>query len=275
MKILLKYFGNHSNRLMQLAHIEAACMESNQKFLNLCFGDMKKYYNQPNVPFCNIYWLSVLLLRCILKVQRICGISILKVYQYNQVGIDYEKEQPFENLSHYAIIYGFYFRAPSLVKKYKPYFQYAYSLKEKYYKDCQLWESVCRYKEIGYTIVAIHCRRGDYKDWGGGVYYYGNDIYIACMERMIEIMRCSKIKFILFSDENLLDSFSYYDVEISKNEWYVDQFLMSQCNYIIGPPSSFSGWASFIGDVPLYYIRNKEICFNIGDFKISNLETVL
>ena len=161
MKILLKYFGDHSNRLMQLAHIEAACKEYNQKFVNLCFSDMAKYYEKPNVPLIYNYRVSYFILRAILKVQRIFGFKWLSVYQYNDVSIDYDKTQPFICMTKHAIIYGFYFRVPELVQKYKSYFQSAYKLKSKYYINNGLFLKLNSIDRIKYDIVAIH--------WGGRV----------------------------------------------------------------------------------------------------------
>ena len=34
-----------------------------------------------------------------------------------------------------------------------------------------------------------------------------------------------------------------------------DVYALSQCDYILGPPSTFSMWASFIGDVPLRIVK--------------------
>jgi hypothetical protein len=42
-----------------------------------------------------------------------------------------------------------------------------------------------------------------------------------------------------------------------------DLYLLSKCDYIMGPPSTFSGWASFYGNVPLYML--KEIDTKISD----------
>lgn len=34
-----------------------------------------------------------------------------------------------------------------------------------------------------------------------------------------------------------------------------DLYALSRCNYIMGPPSTFTMWASFIGDVPLRIVK--------------------
>jgi len=30
-------------------------------------------------------------------------------------------------------------------------------------------------------------------------------------------------------------------------------FSFAKCDYIVGPPSTFTSWASFYGDVPVYF----------------------
>ena len=45
----------------------------------------------------------------------------------------------------------------------------------------------------------------------------------------------------------------------------------------MGPPSTFTIWASYIGDVPLYHIYNKDDIINVSNFniKINNTPEVL
>lgn len=66
-----------------------------------------------------------------------------------------------------------------------------------------------------------------------------------------------KVKFIVFSNE----SHSFKNSEsilVSNNTWYLDHHLMSLCQYLIGPPSSFTLWASYLGKIPLYHIKDKK-----------------
>lgn len=41
------------------------------------------------------------------------------------------------------------------------------------------------------------------------------------------------------------------------NSAAMDLYSLSRCDYIIGPPSSFSRWASLMGHIPIYQIWNK------------------
>ena len=61
--------------------------------------------------------------------------------------------------------------------------------------------------------------------------------------------------FVIFSNEDISIKEST-DIIISKNEWYIDHLLMSKCDLLMGPPSTFTLWASYIGKVKFYHITN-------------------
>jgi len=45
-----------------------------------------------------------------------------------------------------------------------------------------------------------------------------------------------------------------------------DLYTLASCDYIIGPPSTFTMWASFYGRVPLYKIIDRNKLQEIDDF---------
>ena len=45
-------------------------------------------------------------------------------------------------------------------------------------------------------------------------------------------------------------------------------YSLAECDYIVGPPSTFSTWASFYGNVPIYRITDPSAEFSIADFKV-------
>ena len=47
--------------------------------------------------------------------------------------------------------------------------------------------------------------------------------------------------------------------------------MMSQCDYLMGPPSTFTMWASFMGKVPLGIIRDRSQTLSMADFKYEGL----
>lgn len=123
-------------------------------------------------------------------------------------------------------------------------------------------------------IVGIHMRRGDYKNWHGGKYYYENDVYKRILN---EISKHNKeVTFVLFSNEELIESDWEVDnnkVIISRNSAVIDLCLMSKCDLIIGPPSSFSGWASYIGGKKRFLLDSYDKLFNEEESYVWLTET--
>ena len=78
-----------------------------------------------------------------------------------------------------------------------------------------------------------------------------------------------EILFILFSNESISIK-ENENIVISKESWYFDQWIMTNCDYLIGPPSTFTGWASYIGEVPLLYMESNNVNYSLDDFKIIN-----
>lgn len=114
--------------------------------------------------------------------------------------------------------------------------------------------------------IGVHVRKGDYKDWRGGLYYYDNETYINVMLKLKDIFG-DKCRFLVCSNEKFeiqadgIDSF-----QIENASAVLDLCALSMCDYIVGPPSTFSQWASFIGNKPLCYILFKDQIFKKEDF---------
>ena len=109
------------------------------------------------------------------------------------------------------------------------------------------------------VIVGVHIRRGDYKRFRGGAYYYDHQAYANYVQQLILDPQFSgrRIGFFFCSNEPI-DYSRSSGVEVfhlPKARNVEDLYALSLCDYIIGPPSTFSMWASFCGQVPLRILR--------------------
>ena len=108
----------------------------------------------------------------------------------------------------------------------------------------------------GVLLVGVHIRHGDYRTAGGGTYFYETEHYAALMRRLAAVSS-EKMSFLVCSDEPIRSSdFDGLTIFSGPGTAIEDMYALAACDYIIGPPSSFSGWASFYGQVPLYFITN-------------------
>jgi hypothetical protein len=105
-------------------------------------------------------------------------------------------------------------------------------------------------------LCGIHMRRGDYKRHKSGRWFYSIEQYAAKMREVRELFGSRKpVRFLVCSDENLpQDAFQGLPLAFGSGRLMEDLSALSQCDLILGPPSSFSAWASFSGDVPLSFL---------------------
>ena len=235
MILLVKHAGNHSNRLFQNIHFEAFALENKLIFLNTTFNDFRKIFNL------NIFFHNKFLSRFIKKIIRMFGFRVL-----NFTDQFYDTSQPDFSILKNSLVFveGWSFRVDYLTEKYKNHFQNKYSISDNCIRRYR-YRSINNYSKISEKIdqseicIGIHIRRGDYKEWLGGIHYYDDRVYINAMNAVKELFPNKKIQYIMFSNEKISLNDSE-NVIISKNEWYIDHYLMSKCDYLIGPPSTFT-----------------------------------
>ncbi|EPG76042.1 glycosyltransferase, family 11 domain protein [Leptospira fainei serovar Hurstbridge str. BUT 6] len=121
-------------------------------------------------------------------------------------------------------------------------------------------------------IVAVHHRRKDYREWLNGKFFFEIDDIKRKMAEVSEVLKeagFQKILFIIFSDEKDAEySIPSVNVQMSDGTTAEDLYFMSRCDFIIGPPSTFSGWASFSGRVPIFHIFSLREKIRLESFTI-------
>ncbi len=79
--------------------------------------------------------------------------------------------------------------------------------------------------------------------------------------------------FLIASDENVCHKdFSGMTIRQAPGHELEDLYCLAECDYIVGPPSTYSAWAAFYGKKPLYQIDLKDI--EIGQFKFNTVAGV-
>jgi hypothetical protein len=119
-------------------------------------------------------------------------------------------------------------------------------------------------------VVGVHIRRGDYATWNDGRFFYELDQYHAFMQRVKAAYPDRRVGFFISSNENFsLDLFEGCECRRFGREpsgAILDLYTLTLCDRIIGPVSSYSRWASFIGQVPLCFLESKEQQFTDDSF---------
>lgn len=119
------------------------------------------------------------------------------------------------------------------------------------------------------VIVGVHIRRGDYKQWQGGKYFYTSEQYGAMMAQAESCFksRGKRVAFLVCSDETVdVNALAPHHVIPGIGRIIEDLYSLAACDYIIGPPSTYSNWAAYYGEAPLMHITELAQIGLLDDF---------
>ena len=121
-------------------------------------------------------------------------------------------------------------------------------------------------------VVGVHIRHGDYKTFYDGRYYYTLEEFHQFMSRIQAVHSDRRMAFFISSNEafstDLFEGCHCYRFGKEPSGDILDLYTLSLCDRILGPWSTYSRWASFIGEVPLCFIEDKDQQFNDDSFSV-------
>lgn len=129
---------------------------------------------------------------------------------------------------------------------------------------------VAKAREVAAVVAGVHVRRGDYRTWQAGRFYFTDEEYVRLMHEF-EVAVGKPVKFLMVSNEPLDIPFfrsQGLSVENVSGSAAEDVVLLSECDFILGPASTFSAWAAYYGGKPIYRITDKSARVDLDKFKV-------
>jgi hypothetical protein len=267
--ILIKKPGQTCNQLFYFSHFIAYAIENNITLYNAAF-DYKQYFAATARNDFGQYdikilakW-SYLILNATKPILTIAKSS----HFHNFVEISDDQGYNIENLpkSPVVIPYGWLFRTHGLFVRHSNILRSFFAPVEPYRSNVRKIIASCR--ENVDILIGVHLRKGDYKDWQRGKYFYSDNVYFNIMKQIANQFDRS-VGFLLCSNERIdLEHFKGLKCYRGGMHFIEDLYSLAKCDYIIGPPSTFSLWASFYGNKPYLHIYNENSAIDMKDFKI-------
>ncbi len=249
--IIIEKYGGFCNRFFQSLHYHAFSIENNIYFFNPSLLGLLRFDNS-FYYFCdkvNNFFLSILakFIKYLFGKDNIC-------FYLN------------EN-NYIKIVNGWNFRENSLTIKYHKELKEIYDFKKKNNtnKIKLLVNYLEKLKKKGKYLVGLHIRRNDYKLWKDGKYYFSDEYYEFVIKKIrLDLVNKNKNPFIIVVSDEKISSNLGFDY-LSNGSWKEDQIILQSCEILIGPPSTFSMWASYISQIPLIKLYSNEMkSFNEG-----------
>jgi hypothetical protein len=117
---------------------------------------------------------------------------------------------------------------------------------------------ISKARAMGDLLVGVHIRQEDYRSWKNGIHFYETERYVQWMREVVASHPDTKVVFVVCASD-VLDEALFRGISYLKGPGFPagDLHALSLCDKIIGPPSTFSAWASYHGGVPLCVLRDK------------------
>ena len=280
--------GQLANRLWQASYFLSNAIENKYTVNHLFFGDyyllfsesIKKNSMFPIRFIFSKYGLGHSLLETLLRRTmkllskwKIRNIGFAKIiYSFNESEwIDLAKSDISDLVkSNNVLIFGWNYLDSINIYKHKKEVVDYWTPNAAYTKQVDYFNNL--YREHAELLVGVHIRRGDYQSFNGGKYFYDNSIYQKIMFQFsgLSLAKDKKIVFCICSDDKSVALVTPFICFEENRPFIVDLYLLAMCDFIIGPPSTFSAWASFYGDKPLAYITDKNMILKEDDFFVSS-----
>lgn len=258
--------GRMCNNILQYGHVYAWAREHGRKCISMRFSHKYKYFKICRTSGHN--FLSYVLAKYAAKW------GLLPTVSYE----DYLEETALKNeqfmLSHKNfIVKGWGVRFYDLFIKYK---QEIISLFAFHEEILQKTHTFMGQKADNELRLGVHIRRGDYKTWHNGKYFYDDTVYQDYIQQFAKLFPEKSLTVYICSNDPALGKQSYEDrlqgikVIFPQGGQEDDLCLLSECDYLIGAPSTFSLVASMYHDIPLCWMEEKQTDLQLSSFGVFN-----
>jgi len=172
-----------------------------------------------------------------------------------------------------VFVYGWIFRAPEAMRrqaeKVRAYFR---PIAE--YEQASA-QAVAPLRQNAEVVIGVHVRQEDYRRWRKGTCFFTMPQYAAWMRELAGQFPGQRVSFLVCSDEpRHADEFPGLSVGFGPGSAMGDLYALAKCDYILGPLSSYSQWASFYGNKPLYQLTGSQERLERAKFQVSYLDEI-
>lgn len=282
--LIIEPYGNLGNRLFLYAVILAFAIENNSLVLNPAFGHWRNAFAGirrgliasypasllPGIP--GISFQRLVLLMC----NEASHIGSLPVFKFLQCGtielcsqeylcLESANTLSWINRKNVVFLKGFLFVAPRSLKshadKIRSYCRQVQGVGPSALYPVHKLRSCCD------IVVGVVVRYGDYREWQGGKFFYPLSSYERWIRELNDLFSGHKVGFFICSNDDLdLSSISDINFSFRFGHDLENRAALTLCDFILSPPSTYAGWASFVGDVPVHWLVSSTCQLNIASF---------
>jgi hypothetical protein len=284
--------GQLGNRLFAFAHVIAFARHNHLRVMNLAFDEYASFFvSTSRDVWCRyppreslfrsarlrgfLFFMNKAVFRFLIKMGRSSSnlhsviVADLPEYDFKTTRYYDLESGAFASLCRkpFVFLFGRFFRS------YQNFDTYRDDIRS-YFRPTQTIETnVARVMSVARhhvdVVIGVHIRRGDYSDFVGGKYFYSLEEYCTLLVRIAPLFSGKRVRFVLCSNDVIETSkFGQLDFMCGPGGVVDDLYCLAACDYIVGPPSTFSKWASFYGSRPLFHVTTLRDRISMENFKL-------
>lgn len=240
------------NNLLQYAHVYAWGREHGRKTISMRFSYKYKFFK--------ISHSDLVSFPRYLFAKHAAALGLLPTASFKHSECDAEALER-KMLRHQNIVVsGWFVRYYDLFLKYRDEICDLFTIDEQYTAPVKQRMDDLSPADAGNLRLGIHIRRGDYATWKDGIYCYDDLTYAAYINAFAKLFPEKNIHVFLSTNDPLVVEEQYAALTMESSNVTIhylqgnaveDLYMLSQCDYLIGPPSTYSLVAAMYHDLPL------------------------
>lgn len=253
--------GRLCNNILQYGHVYAWGREHGRQTVSMRFAYKYQWFHLCHTRHHN--WLTYLFAKYGAKM------GLLPVVSFHDEEGDYSHEEQLMLTRRHLIVEGWYARWYDLFLKYKKDIINLFAFDEGVKTAPGRLLATIPHDSVR---LGLHIRRGDYKTFYDGRFFYSDQQYIRQIRHFLTLHPQQSVQVFICGNDPDLDEAAFTkalpDVSLTfaKGNPAEDLYLLSQCQWLMGAPSTFTLVASMYHDVPLYWIKEADRDFTKSDF---------
>ncbi|MGB7346236.1 MAG: hypothetical protein WBD20_18605 [Pirellulaceae bacterium] len=291
--VIARSYGQLGNRLFLYAHFIAAAREYGVTVSNPCFAEYANLFPATNddlwcrYPCVNANlvdanldvpsarrrrWLS----KAAYLTARAIGISGLGKSRCEVLRLRGDEEcdlggDVFANLlatGRTILADGWLFRSETLLQKHSDAIRNHFQIQPEHRQKVN--QTIAKIRQSADVVVGVHIRHGDYATYLGGKYFYPVAQYAEIMRKVAVQFPAQRVAFMVCSNAKIHpNDFDGLNVHYGPGHLVEDMYSFAETNLIVGPPSTYTSWASFYGNVPLIVVKQSDQDIDVAAIMIQ------
>ena len=246
------------NNLLQYAHVYAWGREHGRKVISMRFSYKYQYFHICHTNLTGFGWY--------LFAKYMAALRLLPTASFKHRDCNREALERKMLRHRHIVVSGWFVRYYDLFLKYRDEICELFTLDDQYTVPvkAKMHEAEQKSKE-NVIRLGVHIRRGDYAQWRDGQFFFSDEVYATHINRFAEMHADKELHVYLSTNDPSVKEEHFQElcpnvcIHHLQGNAPEDLFMLSECDYLIGPPSTFSMVAAMYRDIPLYRMDSADV----------------